>query len=228
MNAPALAGDDVISKAEFARRRRVTPGRVSQWIAEGKISGEALVGEGRGQQIREAAACAQLRRRLDVTQSLGNGLATQLTPRLAEAEAANTNGAVLPFPTPEASSVEDRIKQQRLEQLERQNREGRRQEALDSGRLTETAGVRAHQGRMVARLIGEFDGTLSAFATAIAAEFKLPQRDLVHLLRREFRKFRADQARALREMSAALPDSIDVVLADEPGAANIPEGESDD
>jgi hypothetical protein len=59
---------DVISKAEFARRRSVTPGRVSRWIGEGKIFGAALVGEGRSAQIRESVAVAQLRNKLDPMQ----------------------------------------------------------------------------------------------------------------------------------------------------------------
>ena len=45
-----------ISKGEFARRRNVTPARVSQWLSEGKISGAAIVGEGRGALIDEEIA----------------------------------------------------------------------------------------------------------------------------------------------------------------------------
>lgn len=65
-----------ISKQEFAARRGVTPARVSQWLAEGKITGEAIVGSGRHARIREDVACLQLERRLDAGQRDGNGRLT--------------------------------------------------------------------------------------------------------------------------------------------------------
>jgi hypothetical protein len=124
VTAQAVTGDpDVISKAEFARRRKVSPGRVSQWISEKKLQGEALVGEGREQRIRETVACQQLRRSLDVSQSLGNGLSTNLQPAASHRQA--PGGQVLPFerpadqaaalaPAPSAQeAIEDRIKRER-------------------------------------------------------------------------------------------------------------------
>lgn len=57
-----------ITKGEFARRRGVSKARVSQWLSEGKIFGEAIVGEGRFALIREQVACSQLEASLDVVQ----------------------------------------------------------------------------------------------------------------------------------------------------------------
>ena len=59
------AGSGVVSKGEFARLINVTPGRVSQYIAEGKIFGPALGGEGHSAQIVVEVAREQLRKRLD-------------------------------------------------------------------------------------------------------------------------------------------------------------------
>jgi hypothetical protein len=58
--------DEPISKSDFARVVGVTPGRVTQWISEEKIDGEALVGSGRDAKICVAVAVGQLRERLDV------------------------------------------------------------------------------------------------------------------------------------------------------------------
>ena len=58
--------DGPISKSDFARLVGVTPGRVTQWISEEKIDGEALVGSGRDAKICVAVAVEQLRERLDV------------------------------------------------------------------------------------------------------------------------------------------------------------------
>lgn len=74
---PASASETV-SKAEFAELIGVSPGRVSQHIAAGKISGDALVGSGRSSRIRYEIAVAQLRERLDASQMTGNGRQTRL------------------------------------------------------------------------------------------------------------------------------------------------------
>jgi hypothetical protein len=162
VTATAVASDpDVISKAEFARRRGVTPGRVSQWISEKKIIGAAIVGEGRGAQIRESVAVAQLRTRLDPMQMTANGLSTNLAPPPA--------AEVLPFapsppapsvtPPPVADGVEEKIKRARLEQIERQNREAQRDEALKAGQLTNVTLAKQVAGREAAHLVTMFEGS---------------------------------------------------------------------
>lgn len=218
MSLNAASMDDAISKAEFARRRGVSPGRVSQWISEKKISGDAFDGEGRNAKIREAIALAQLNRNLDPMQMTANGLSTQLKPLPP-----SPSSTVLPFAAPAApgapppteplvDSVEDKIKRGRLEQIERQNREGKRQEAVDAGRLTDAGAAKAHAARETARLITMFEGSLSEFATAISAEFKLPQRDVLHLLRGEFRKMRADVAGEIKNRAETLPAIVELDL----------------
>lgn len=62
-----------ITKGEFATRRGVTPARVSQWLADGAISGDAIVGSGRHARIDEDLACQQLDDRLDLHQREANG-----------------------------------------------------------------------------------------------------------------------------------------------------------
>jgi hypothetical protein len=57
--------DVVVSKADFARRCGVTRGRVSQWIRDGQIGGEALDGTGPRARIRADVALGMLRGRLD-------------------------------------------------------------------------------------------------------------------------------------------------------------------
>jgi hypothetical protein len=220
---------DVISKGEFARRRGVSAGRVSQWLSEGKITTDAIVGEGRSAQIRESVACAQLRQRLDPMQMTANGLSTQLggppapvaTPAavapapgsdMLPLQAAASAGALPVLPVTE--SLEEKIKRQRLEQLERDNRKGVREEAIAAGMLTDAAAAKALVGRATAQLITTFEGALSDFATAISAEWQLPQRDVLHLLRTKFREVRAGAASAARAQAEQLPDVVDYEFAD--------------
>jgi hypothetical protein len=84
------AVSETVSKAEFAESIGVSPGRVSQYLAAGKISGEALVGSGRASRIRFEIAVAQLRERLDPSQMTGNGRQTRLgeTPPVVISSAA--------------------------------------------------------------------------------------------------------------------------------------------
>lgn len=74
MTAPKVS----LSKSEFALRRGVTPARVSQWIAEKKISGDAIVGDGRHARIDEEIACQQLDESLGLAQRSSNGRFTSL------------------------------------------------------------------------------------------------------------------------------------------------------
>lgn len=219
---------DVISKGEFARRRGVTPGRVSQWLSEQKITGEAIVGEGRSALIRESVAVQQLARRLDPMQMTGNGLGTRLAPVTAQAIAAAASAPAPPAAPidalplgdapqagaskPDGNSLEDRIKRERLAQLERANRDGARQEAVNAGLLTDAASAKQMVGRATAQLITRVEGALSEMATAISAEFKLPQRDVLHLLRTKFREVRAAAAADIRAQTEDLPTLVDFEL----------------
>ncbi len=92
-------GDQVVSKGEFARISNVSPGRVTQWIAEGKISVDALVGEGRAARIRVRTAQAQLKRHLDPNQMTANGLRTRIpSGPLAPPPPAPPPAAATPWP----------------------------------------------------------------------------------------------------------------------------------
>jgi hypothetical protein len=76
-----MKADDLVTKSAFASIAGVTAGRVSQWIADGKITGDALVGHGYRARIKVTAALAQLRRTLDPTRAQvnGNGAAGDIT-----------------------------------------------------------------------------------------------------------------------------------------------------
>jgi hypothetical protein len=112
--------------------------------------------------------------------------------------------------------VEDKIKRERLTQLERANREGARQEAVNAGLLTDAAAAKAMVGKATAQLITRVEGALSEMATAISAEFKLPQRDVLHLLRTKFRDVRAAAAGdfEIRAQTDAIPALVDFEIDD--------------
>lgn len=81
-----------MGKAEFAAFIGVSPARVSQYIADAKLSGEALPWISGFQRIRVAVAMAQLRERLDPSQMLGNGKNTRLV--IGDGDIVTTRAAV--------------------------------------------------------------------------------------------------------------------------------------
>lgn len=191
------------SKTEFARVTNVTEGRVRQWIKEGKIGPDALVGEGRFQRILIDRACEQLRLRRDVGQSMGNGLDTRLEGMVAEADpsTAMSRNLCLPIGDP----IESRIKHEKLRGLEIANRVAAEAELARRGMFTSTPDVNAALTKTAGDMVATFEGALSDYASAIAERFQVPQRDVLHLLRSEFRKTRTKAAQAARSAAERLP-----------------------
>lgn len=211
-----------VSKGEFAALIGVTPGRVSQYLAEGKISAKALQGVGRNAKIIVEQAKADLRLTLDVGQRLGNGIETRLDAApIAAPPAAGVSAPTLEFdasasagttPPPRIGGLDEQIKQAKLEQIQRANRNAAKAEAESKGALTETEASRQAMTKVASSMLLVFEGGLTDFASAIAAEFKVPQRDVLHLLRREFRKVREAAAKQARKDAAEMPETIETAI----------------
>jgi hypothetical protein len=186
---------DIISKASFAARLGVSRARISQLISAKQIYGAALVGEGRTARIRVVTALEQLKRSLDIAQHLGgNGKARLDAPGSLGSAAAVT--------------IEEQIKAERLLQLELMNDRARAEAAARNGRFTSTDGARQQMGRIASTLLNAFEGWLGQLATRLAEHFGLPQRDVLHVLRSEFRLFRASAAAAMRREAESLPELV--------------------
>lgn len=205
----AISGE-IVSKGRFAELRKVSPGRVSQWISEGKIKPNALVGEGRNAKIDVAIATLQLRGSLDVGQSAGNGLNTNLDLPAVVAPAAEASKPAAQAPVTDL--IAEQIKQQKLDQLRRTNRQKAEEEAARSGRFIETAEAVRQLGTVASQMMSMVEGSLTELATAISAKFEIPQRDVLHLLRAEFRKVRMSGAKMFRDKALELPAIIEAEL----------------
>lgn len=214
-----MAGSEpVVSKGDFARICGVSPGRVTQWITEGKISGAALVGEGRSAKIVVALAQRQVSARTDSGQAFGNGLKTNLrTPNRRDPSATATPGPEVLDPATSLEQLDTRIKKERLEALERQNRKAAEDEAAAQGRYISAAAAKRQMTMVVAQTMRIFEGAVPEIASAIAAELKIEERDVIPVLNREFRKVReqasqnhrrlGDEAPALIEDNADTPEA---------------------
>lgn len=208
-----------VSKGEFAAMIGVSPGRVSQYLSEGKISASALSGSGRNAKIIVDQAKRDLRITLDVSQRLGNGIDTRLDddqPLPGSAPLLTAHNQSLPSDVV-SRGIDYEIKQQKLEQARRANRNAAIEDAQARGQLTNTDEVRNGMSRVASAMLEIFDGGLTDISMAIAAEWKLPQRDVKHLMRREFRKVRETAEKQMALKAIALPDVVETVLeAEEP------------
>lgn len=199
-------GAELVSKGEFAVQRGVSAGRVSQWISEGKIGPEALVGTGQRAKINVPLAVEHLRARLDAGQRFGNGLATNL--RLPpQADPAAATAAPRP-PAPVVDLIDERIKRAKLEEVEFRNRRAAEEEQERNGRYMRTSEARAGMVRVAGDMLKLFEGALPEIASAIATRFHAPQRDLLHCLRQEVRGVRSKAAENLKRQAQDLPEFL--------------------
>lgn len=210
----AVPQASIVSKSQYALLKNVTPGRVSQWIAENKIEADALIGEGRGAKIDVRKADAYLRKNLDISQRFGNGLSTRLneqqsaaaaqTPELKSEELSPTIAPAAPV-----DPIEEQIKREKLEGLQRENRKRAEDEAARAGRYTLSDDSAKQMAKIATQMLAIQEGSLSEIAASIAAKFQIQQRDVLHLLRTEFRAMRVRSASALKETAATLPATFE-------------------
>lgn len=197
--------DDVVTKGEFAKLCGVSPGRITQWIDEGKITGDALVGEGRSAKIRVEVAKRQVALRRDIGQAFGNGLDTRLANPIARILEDDDD----PIDPTSTDDVDRKIKLAKLEAVERANRLSAIEEDEKNGVYTETATVRAEMGKIAVQIMRIFEGALPELATAIAGEFKLQARDVTHFLNERFTKIREQAAKAAAAAAKEIPETIE-------------------
>ena len=175
--------ETLVSKSQFAKLYGVTPGRVTRWISAGQLTGDALVGTGRSALICVSAARKQLKRKLD--------------PVRAKRPLDEADG--------EDNELSLQIKRSRLEALQHTNRKLAEEAAARAGRYVLAVDVAQQMGRIAGQMVSTFDVALADMAAAVAARFALNQREVLHLLRAEFRAIRTRAAAAWRGAADALP-----------------------
>lgn len=190
----------------------VSPARVSQWIGEGKIGPDALVGQGRGARININAAMAQLKERLDVSQRFGlNGLSTKLAPGELPLEPAPQAPAreTKPPPAPLVDSVEAQIKAHKLRQTELATRRQEEEDRLARGVYILAADAQASTAKACGKLLEAIEGSLADIAGEFAAKYQIPSRDALHLLRAQLNKVRARVSADFAALAAAEPETVE-------------------
>jgi hypothetical protein len=202
----------VVTKGDFAKMIGVSPGRVSQMISEGMIGADALVGEGRMAKINASLAADQIRSRRDIGQALGNGISTRLD--MPDMPFAQTEQSPRRPTLPVEPATEDLIKLERLAAERRRNRQADEDDAKRRGELADSVQVRIEMAKIANEMLQTFEGALPEMATALAAKFELPQRDVLHELKQRFAEVRSAASERAKRKAVETPALQEVVLAD--------------
>ena len=127
----------IVSKSQAATILKVSKTRITQYLSQGQISGDAVVGEGRYAKIDIDKAQAQLRARLAASQIGVNGLETRL----------DDNDA----------SLGEQIKAERLAQEKMKTRRMEAAEKELHGHWMVAANVVGEMNRIVSEMIISFE-----------------------------------------------------------------------
>ncbi len=203
------------TQADFARHMGVSRAAVSQWKSRDILRDDAFTQPGKKGKVVVSVAVEQVRRNRDIGQALGNGIETRTSTDgapaaepAAEMPAKEVQPALLvndAVPVqieqtaaapvkPKVDTVEDQLKRAKLEQQLRTNRIQASEEALRQGMLVAADDAREQMTRVASMMLQIFEGSLPDLGAAISAQFDIPQRDVLHLLRAEFKKVRATAA----------------------------------
>jgi hypothetical protein len=176
-----------VTKGQFATIRGVSPGRVSQWIAEKKIHGEALIGEGRNAQINLDVALEQLGATLDFDQQQAQALAKP--------------ASVAPAAT--ITPEQQRIAAVKAETAEIELRQLRRRELEQQGVLIRASEARQVFGRELSELITATEQQfLPEAAETVGRQLGIDHKAVTTVLRAAFREFRAKRSDLAKSAAA--------------------------
>jgi hypothetical protein len=198
----------IVSKGEFASRMQRSPACVTKWIKLGKISAEALIGEGNAAKIWLERAKADLSASLDPSQQ-----AIQLAPIES-----NLETAPIAVREPESPStlVNDRVayasERERdlarrakadADKAEHDAEAARRKLALDEGRYVVAEDAAAAWGREMSKFVSEAETFIGAtLPRDLADRHNLDWKVIASEMREAWRGFRAkasDDAKERRE-----------------------------
>jgi hypothetical protein len=187
----------ILTKKEFAERVKRTPQCVSGWIAAGKITADALVGDGRSARIWLEKAMADLAENLDQSQQY-----SQSAPIIASS-----------YPGPATIAAETLSEREKdlarrakadADKAEHDAEAARRRLALDEGRYVVAEEAAASFRREMARSISETELFINNLARHIAENFNLDHKQITALAREDYRKFRSDYSTDAAARLAAL------------------------
>lgn len=196
---------DILTKSEFAQLRGVDKSAVSHWIRDGKLAGNALVGEGRAAKIRVAEAQRQLGGSLDLGQQLAQGKRPTASSVAPDDEDA--------IPLAPADDHAARYQKAKADTAVLDAERARRRMAQEVGVYTATEAAKDAWSKELAQLIQAVDQwwpDVAELIQQLASDGKpLEPKRVTVALRRAWRQFRLDRAELARSAAAGLPELVE-------------------
>jgi hypothetical protein len=202
------AARTIVTKLEYAALKQRSPQAVSNWIAEGKLTAAALVGQGQRARIWVEQADRDLARFLDPSQQ-----AAQPRPIDQAAAAPPPGGDLFGAPgttSPAAASGDDIARKRRADadSAELAAERARRLAEVESGRWVEAAEAKKQWGAELTKVITELETFIgTALPKAIADHIEGADWKTISVIaRQEYRKYRAGVAdRYQKQLAARTP-----------------------
>ena len=183
-----------MNSTQLAQELGISKGRVSQYVAQGKLDG-CFSGEGRARRFDLEKVRAALQHRLDPGQMLGNGAETKR--RLQEAEPAAPREGELRRGDP------DRYELARIQKVEEEARKLRRQNLEAEGTLVLADRAAQATARALAQEVAEFEGVMRRAARAIADQLGVDFKEARKILIDTWREHRRARAEVLAQQAAS-------------------------
>lgn len=211
---------EIVTKLQFSQLVGRNPAFVTRAIQSGKISGAALVGEGRSARIRVAVALEQLGQALDLGQQLAQ--ARPILPDVARgvsAPAPSTAvagedllaGATVDADGDDGDAPAGGLHMRRDQQLELRNRKLQleieaveRQQAIACGELVLARDVETAIRRQVQPLVATFDEVPAAVAKAVSEAHGIVYAEVLITIKGALREQRAAWAQRARAFGEAV------------------------
>lgn len=186
----------LVTKADFARHPRVnrSAGRVSQWLSERRIHGDAIVQTAEGERLNLELALQQLGMSLDVSQQVAQ--AEPILP-LAGTEAEDDETKA-----PVGNADQARLVRAKADAAVIKAEQDRIALMAQNGQWLRAAAIAATWQRNLGDLLGQIEANLPQMAEELAAELGLDAKAMTIALRRRFRVLRqrvAEEAAHRRE-----------------------------
>jgi len=213
---PVSAERRLLRKGDFANLRKVTPGRVSQWIKAGQISGAALVIDGGKELIDVNIACEQLGLTLDPVQ-----LSAQMRPLAPTAGAAPSPA---PDQPPLLNDSQQRHQRVKVEQAEIALRQAQREEEAQRGTYIRTEDARREFAKTLTDLMASIEELMPVLGDALATDLKIDGKAATVTLRRELRAWRSRQSAVIKQAVESEPRLVDEHKDGGEGAAGEDDG----
>lgn len=209
-----------ITKGEFAKLVGRAPSAVSNWIAEGKLTGDALVGEGHRARINVEVALGQLGVTLDLSQQLAQRSPILTAPRHGDGELPlSMPGQVPASPVSRPSSDQERLLKAKADREELELRMAHAKAEEQAGRWMLTAEAREVWSQQLSAVLQAVETWLiTGAAPKVASIGGADPREVASELRSGFRELRqrmADDAeRSAGEMRTLAVEATEEDLED--------------